>query len=223
MNKTIVAIVAHPDDEVIGCGGTLAKHKADNDNIHIIYMTDGVSARTHTEHTDANERNTMAKIAGEYLTATQYFFNFPDNRMDSIPLIDIVQAIESVLSNLSPDIIYTHHCGDLNIDHQIVHRAVLTANRPQPETKIASIYSFEVNSSTEWGIQNAANYFLPTCFINITEQLNDKMNLLDIYAKEMRPYPHARSKEAITALAALRGSGIGVNYAEAFMLLRELK
>jgi LmbE family N-acetylglucosaminyl deacetylase len=223
MNKNILVIVAHPDDEAIGCGGTLAKHKADNDTIHIIYMTDGVSARENSEDIDANERNKMAHAAGKYLSAKQYFFNFPDNSMDKVPLIDIVQAIESVLSQLSPDIIYTHHYGDLNIDHQIVHQAVMTANRPQPNRHIASIYTFEVNSSTEWGIQSSTNYFLPSCFIDITKHVVDKNNLLDIYAKEMRPYPHSRSKEAITALTAVRGSSVGVNYAEAFMLIRELK
>jgi LmbE family N-acetylglucosaminyl deacetylase len=222
MSKIIIAIVAHPDDEAIGCGGTLAKHKERGDKIHIIYMTDGVSARINSEDTDVSIRNEMAHAAGAFLTAKQYFFNYPDNRMDQEPLIDIVQSIESILVQVLPDIIYTHHFGDLNVDHQIVHQAVITANRPQPGTKVASIYTFEVNSSTEWGIKSTANNFLPTSFINITEQLADKNRLLDIYAKEMRPYPHTRSKEAITALAVVRGTSVGVSYAEAFMLIREL-
>ncbi len=223
MNKTILAIVAHPDDEVIGCGGTLAKHKADNDNIHIIYMTDGVSARVNAEVNDASCRNVMANKVGAYLNAKQYYFNYPDNKMDEVALIDIVQSIESLLTTISPDIIYTHHVGDLNIDHQIVHRAVITANRPQPRSKVATIYTFEVNSSTEWAIRSNSNLFTPTSFINITEHLDDKRALLGIYSEEMRPYPHSRSIEAIFALATVRGTSIGVNYAEAFMLIRELK
>lgn len=223
MNKTILVIVAHPDDEVIGCGGTLAKHKKNGDEIHIIYMTDGVSARINSENTDISARNKMAHAAGDFLSAEQYFFNYPDNRMDQVALIDIVQSIESILIKVSPDIIYTHHFGDLNVDHRIVHQAVMTAHRPQPNTKVASIYTFEVNSSTEWGVKNTVNSFLPTSFINITEQLTDKNRLLNIYAKEMRPYPHTRSIEAITALSAVRGTSVGVNYAEAFMLIRELK
>jgi LmbE family N-acetylglucosaminyl deacetylase len=223
MNKTILAIVAHPDDEVIGCGGTLAKHKAANDNIHIIYMTDGVSARVDAEVNDASCRNDMANEVGAHLNAKQYFLNYPDNKMDEVPLIDIVQSIESLLTTIAPDIIYTHHVGDLNIDHQIVHRAVITANRPQPTNKVANIYSFEVNSSTEWAIKSNANQFTPTSFINITEHLDDKKALLAMYSAEMRPYPHTRSIEAILALATVRGTSVGVNYAEAFMLIRELK
>lgn len=221
--NNILVIAAHPDDEAIGCGGTLLKHQQQGDSITIIYMTNGVSSRQISTDKDSKQRNLMAKKAGEYLKAEQYFFDFSDNKMDETPLLNIVQAIESTALHLTPDIIYTHHHSDLNIDHQIVHKAVMTAFRPTPQQKTVTIYTFEVNSSTEWNTPTGANAFLPTCFVDISSQITNKMALLNIYKTEMSPYPHSRSLEAIEALAKVRGSSVGVNFAEAFMLIREIK
>ena len=222
MKRNILVVVAHADDEAIGCGGTLVKHQQQGDTISIIYMTDGVSSR-HGDTTAASNRQKMAKQVGEYLNAKQYQFNFPDNQMDQIPILAVTQTIESVIQDTAPDIVYTHHCADLNIDHRIVHQAVMTAFRPIPGKKVPTIYNFEVNSSTEWNTPNSTNSFLPNFFIDISAQINNKVTLLEFYQEEMPPFPHTRSIESITALATVRGCSIGVNCAEAFMLMRELK
>lgn len=223
MINNILVIVAHSDDEAIGCGGTLLKHQQQGDAITIIYMTNGVSSRHTSSDKDSKQRKLMAKEAGEYLEAKQYFFDFPDNKMDQTPLLELVQAIESIALNITADIIYTHHNSDLNIDHQMVHKAVMTAFRPTPKKITPTIYTFEVNSSTEWNTPNSANAFLPTYFVDISLQITNKIALLNIYQAEMSPYPHSRSLEAIEALAKVRGSSVGVNFAEAFMLIREVK
>ncbi len=224
MTKRILAVVAHADDEAIGCGGTLLKHAIQGDNITIIYMTDGVSSRSNTQHQQsaAQQRNVMAKKVGERLNAQQHFFNFPDNKMDQTPLLEVTQAIESVIDEASPDIVYCHHYGDLNVDHRIVHQTVMTAFRPIPNKKTPSIYSFEVNSSTEWNSPVSVNSFMPNYFVDISQQLKDKETLLNFYHAEMHSAPHTRSIEAIIALAKVRGSSVGVNHAEAFMLMREV-
>ncbi len=222
MKKNIFAIVAHADDEAIGCGGTLLKHQKQGDHISIVYMTNGVSAPKNSSDTDYEQRLRMTKKAGEYLSAKQYFFNFPDNEMDTVAILDVVQAIESVTKKELPDIIYTHHYGDLNIDHRIVHQAVMTAFRPIPLVKTPTIYSFEVNSSTEWNTPINAFAFSPTFFVDISEHIAEKQKLLLIYEDEMRKPPHSRSIDAIEALAKVRGNTVGVDYAEAFMLKRKV-
>jgi len=222
MKKKILAIVAHADDEAIGCGGTLAKHQQQGDSITIIYMTDGVSSRGSCVEEIANRR-VMAKQVGKYLNAKQNQFDFSDNQMDQTPLLKIIQSIECVIEETVPDIIYTHHFSDLNVDHRIVHQAVMTAFRPIPNRKVPTIYSFEVNSSTEWNTPNSANSFIPNCFVDISAQIENKIELLKYYQTEMPAFPHTRSIESITALATVRGCSVGVKYAEAFMLMRELK
>lgn len=223
MKKNILVIVAHSDDEAIGCGGTLLKHQEQGDSITIIYMTNGVSSRNTSTESDTEQRKVMAQKVGAYLNATQYFFDFPDNKMDQTPLLDVTQAIESITQHLTPDIIYTHHGADLNIDHRIVHQAVMTAFRPTPKKRSPSIYTFEVNSSTEWNSPISANAFLPTVFVDISDHIVNKRALLNIYQTEMHASPHSRSIDAIEALAKVRGCSVGVNFAEAFMLIREIK
>jgi len=222
MKKNILVVVAHPDDEIIGCGGTLAKHHQNGDKITIIYMTDGVSSRG-SYPKEILKRKLMAEAVGEKLNAKQHYFDFPDNQMDQTPLLKVVQCIESINETLTTDIIYTHHSGDLNIDHRIVHQAVMTAFRPVPGKKIPSIYSFEVNSSSEWNTPNSNNYFIANYYVDIRHQLAEKMRLLSCYQEEMSDYPHSRSLEAIEALAKVRGSSIGARFAEAFMLIRQVE
>jgi len=222
MKKNILAIVAHADDEAIGCGGTLAKHQQQGDSITIIYMTDGVSSRGSAPE-EAENRRVMSKQVGKYLNAKQHQFDFSDNQMDQTPLLEIIQSIESVIEKIAPDIVYTHHFSDLNVDHRIVHQAVMTTFRPIPNKKVPTIYNFEVNSSTEWNTPSSGNSFIPNCFIDISAQIENKIELLEHYQAEMPAFPHARSIESITALATVRGCSVGVKYAEAFMLMRELK
>jgi len=221
-NKVLV-IVAHSDDEAIGCGGTLLKHRDASDEIRIIYMTNGVGARN-ADTLDIDIRLKAQKSACRQLEISEYYnFDFPDNKMDTVPLIDVAQAIESVLTQYQANIIYTHHGGDLNIDHRITHQAVMTACRPQPNSSILKILTFEVNSSTEWSSLTMTAAFSPNYFVDISNYQQEKKEFLRHYEKEMRGYPHSRSYKAITNLNNLRGNQVGLDAAEAFMLIREIR
>lgn len=221
MNKILV-VAAHSDDEALGCGGTIARHAAEGDKVHVIYMTDGVSARPEQKgHIEQQVRNDAALKACQILGVEKsYQFNFPDNQMDSVPLLSLTQAIESIVSTYKPNIIYTHHHGDLNIDHQLTLQATLTACRPQPESSVEKILSFEVPSSTEWNSPYSKNTFSPNCFIDVSKYMDTKLAALLAYEEEMRSPPHSRSLANISNTAKVRGHSIGVNSAEAFMIQR---
>jgi len=226
MNKILV-IVAHADDEAIGCGGTLLKHRDNGDIIQIIYMTNGVSARSTLtdvkEQAEIDNRLNSQQQVCQNLTVDKYHnYDFPDNKMDQVPLIDVTQAIEKIINCFQPNIIYTHHGGDLNIDHRIVHQAVLTACRPQPNSSINCILTFEVNSSTEWSSNSIGDDFTPNYFVDISNVANEKNHLLTYYQQEMRDFPHSRSIKAINVLNQWRGNQVGIKRAEAFMLIRML-
>ena len=142
--------------------------------------------------------------------------------MTELDLLDIVQPIERVVRELAPKTIYTHHGGDLNIDHVLCHRAVLTACRPQPGLSVLRIYAMEVPSSTEWAPPQSVTPFVPTRFVDISDTQEKKRRALEAYKEEMRAFPHPRSFEAVNALAAWRGASAGLNAAEAFMVVREV-
>lgn len=222
MNRTILVVAAHSDDEALGCAGTISKHIASGDKVHVLYMTDGVGSRSISVD-EVEKRKVSAQMACDILDVTSMTcFNFPDNKMDSVPLLDIVQAIEKVITKLQPGIIYTHHIGDLNIDHQVVHKAALTACRPQPDFCVKEIYSFEVLSSTEWQTPGF-HAFVPNVFVDISDYIEIKKKVLDVYSEEMRHLPHSRSIENVLRLCELRGNAIGERFAEAFMSVREIK
>ena len=222
MSKIILVVAAHTDDEAMGCGGTIARHVAEGDKVHLLFMTDGVSSREVVSK-EANERLSAAQQAAEILGVSSFTnLQFPDNSMDSVPLLDIVKQIETKIAELKPEVIYTHHIGDLNIDHQLTHKAVITACRPQPGFSVKSIYAFEVVSSTEWQSPNLLP-FVPNTFYDISEYLDIKMKAVEAYIDEMRQIPHSRSIEHIRLLAKHRGYSVGVNAAEAFMLVREIR
>jgi N-acetylglucosamine malate deacetylase 1 len=220
MNKTILVIAAHSDDEALGCSGVIARHVTEGDNVHLLFMTDGVASRSGRR--DDEKRLTSAQDAAQILEVSSFTnLNFPDNRMDSIPLLDIVKEVENKITELQPEIIYTHHIGDLNIDHQITHKAVITACRPQPDFCVKEIYAFEVLSSTEWNTPGVA-VFSPNVFIDITDYIDIKKQVLEVYSEEMHQPPHSRSIDNALRLNALRGNSVGVDYAEAFVLIRAI-
>jgi LmbE family N-acetylglucosaminyl deacetylase len=222
MSKIVLVVAAHSDDEALGCSGTMAKHRAVGDAVHVLFMTDGVGSR-HGEISDAIERQSSAQKVAEilHLTSMQNL-SFPDNKMDSVPLLDVTQAVENVILEIQPEIIYTHHVGDLNIDHQIIHKAVITACRPQPGFCVKEIYAFEVLSSTEWQAPGVLP-FTPNVFVDITGHIKTKRKVLEAYSEEMRKAPHSRSIENAIRQVSLRGNAVGVEYAEAFITIREMK
>lgn len=222
MSKTILVVAAHTDDEALGCGGTIARHVGQGDMVHLLFMTDGVGSREVVAK-EADERLSAAEQAANVLgVSSSTHLDFPDNSMDSVPLLDIVKKAEAVISKIAPDIIYTHHIGDLNIDHQIAHKVVLTACRPQPNFSVKAIYSFEVLSSTEWQTLSIAP-FLPNVFVDITDHLDTKILAIQAYREEMREVPHSRNFTHVELLAKHRGHTVGIDAAEAFMLVREIK
>lgn len=215
----ILVVAAHPDDEALGCGGTIARHAREGAAVHVVFMTDGVGARGSSA--GDRERQAAANAALKLLGAQPpVFLDFPDNQLDTVPFLAVVKKVEEAVSRTNPSIIYTHHSGDLNIDHQITQRAVMTACRPMPGSGVREIYGFEVLSSTEWAAPAQDGPFLPVRFVGIYAFLDQKLEALRCYAHEMREFPHSRSYETVKALAVLRGSNNGLRAAEAFTVLR---
>jgi LmbE family N-acetylglucosaminyl deacetylase len=220
--STVLVIAAHPDDEALGCGGTIARHVREGDKVSAVFMTDGVGARGSSD--GAKERGKAADMAASILGFHSVtYYGFADNQLDGVPLLEVTKAIEKAVDEVSPQIIYTHHSGDLNIDHVITQKAVLTACRPMPGNQIEAIYGFEVLSSTEWAGPEESVAFRPAHFVNIASDFETKMNALESYDEEMRDFPHSRSYEAVKALATYRGAQVGVAKAEAFSVIRTLK
>jgi N-acetylglucosamine malate deacetylase 1 len=218
MDKTILVIAAHSDDEALGCSGVIARHVAEGDNVHLLFMTDGVSSRPGRR--DDKKRLTAAQESADILgVSSVQQFDFPDNEMDAVALLDVVKAIEEVIDKLRPGIIYTHHIGDLNVDHKVTHKAVITVCRPQPDFCVKEVYTFEVLSSTEWSAPGV-EVFSPNVFIDITDYIDIKKQVLEVYSEEMRQPPHSRSINNALRLNALRGNSVGIDYAEAFELVR---
>lgn len=220
--KVVLVVSAHSDDEAIGCCGTIAHHIDNGDIVHLLFMTDGVSSRVSSEFTKINRLNKAQQAAKIMGVNTLENLSFPDNKMDSVSLLDIIKKVEKKVESLQPDIIYTHHFGDLNIDHQVTHRAVITACRPQPGFCVKEIYAFEVLSSTEWNTPEI-HPFSPTVFVNVTKFINLKKRVLEIYNEEMKNAPHSRSVQNIINLNKVRGNAVGFDYAEAFVLQRLIK
>lgn len=213
MRRTILSIMAHPDDEILGCGGSLHRHVRDGDLVHAMCATNGVGSRT-TATPEAIARRTDSAIRAAGIIGFEWsaMLDMPDNALDSIPLLEIVQAIEEIKRNISPDIVYTHAAHDLNIDHQRIHQAVQVAFRPQPAETWTEIRCCEVPSATDWG----GGSFVPDLFVDITPDWDAKFAALECYGEELRPPPHTRSLSGIEALATLRGHQAGFLKAEAF-------
>ncbi len=226
MKDSLLVIAAHPDDEVLGCGGTMAKLAAQGAAIQVAFLSDGVTSRTGNpaDHVAAlTVRRAAAERACRRLGASVvHFGDFPDNRMDTVALLDVVQPVERLITQYRPGMLLTHHAGDLNIDHRIVHQAVLTACRPQPGHPVRTLLTFEVPSSTEWQPPASSAAFVPDWFVDISGTLAQKLAALDEYASEMRTWPHPRSRQAVEHLARWRGATIGADAAEAFVLGRHL-
>ncbi len=228
MSSKILAIVAHADDEVLGCGGTLKCHTTAGDSVHLAVLADGITSRDASYQPEMRireikVRENAARRAAKILGLQEpSFFRFPDNRCDQVATLDLAKVVERLVAEVQPRTVYTHHAWDLNVDHQRVHQAVLTACRPLPGASVRNIYSFEVLSSTEWNFDEQSGGFRPQRFVDIAHVFEAKLRALAAYECEMRHFPHPRSHDAVTALAKLRGSTAGLTAAEAFMVIREI-
>jgi LmbE family N-acetylglucosaminyl deacetylase len=224
--KKILVIAAHPDDEILGCGGTLKRLIDEGNEAYTLILSDGTTSRHNKitaqvkEEIDyrLNQSLKAAKIIG-YKDC--FFCQFPDNSFDKKSLLQIVKALEKHIDLINPSIIFTHHYGDLNIDHQITFEAVQTATRPMLQCSVNEIYCFETLSSTEWNFMSNSK-FTPNYFVNIENTLQSKLEAMRCYTSELREYPHPRSIEALEVNAKRWGTVTGCNCAEAFELIRKV-
>jgi len=218
--KTILVAAAHPDDEVLGCGGTILKHVDEGDDVHTVFMTNGVASRNDANDISVLERRDASKRASKLLgISSSTYLDFPDNEMDTVAVREVAAQIEIVMSTINPQVVYTHHYGDLNVDHRATYEATMVACRPQPQCNVREIYGFEIVSSTRWAAPEA-NAFTPNVFVDISKFLEGKLEVLKEYDLEMRQEPHARSYQHLRYLAKHRGYDVGLDSAEAFRLYR---
>ena len=233
----ILVISPHPDDEVLGMGGTILKHAKNGDKVTIAYMTTGITSRRSSNYesvssyqSDKKQKSIMKNQIEELRKDAEksckllkvkktIFFNFPDNELDTVPLLKIIKSIENVIKEIKPDRIYTSHYGDLNIDHRIVFEAMLTACRPV-KFPVKEIVCFEILSSTDWAFSYE---FKPNYFIDIKNELDYKIKAMQKYKNEIRKFPHPRSIENIKNSAHKWGTVSGLKSAEAFQLIRKFE
>ncbi len=219
MNVLVVA--PHADDEMIGVGGTIVKHIAQNNKVYICIATKGAQPIFENAYVDKIRDETIKshKFIGIEKT---YFLDFPAVMLEQIPRYEINGGLLRVINETKPDIVYIPHFGDMQKDHQIIAEAAMVAVRPKYEHKIRAVYAYETLSETEWNIPHAANAFIPNVFNDISDFLDSKLEAMKIYESQLADFPNPRSLEAIEALAKYRGSTINVKAAESFMLIREI-
>ena len=233
----VLVIAAHPDDEVLGMGGTLKKLSKNGDKLKIVIMATGISGRRSINYINSstykvNEktkkimRKQIKKLRVDSKKAAKIlgindieFMDFPDNEMDIISNLEITKKIEEKITKFKPRVVYTHSPFDINVDHRVLYNATLTATRPLADSSVKQVISFEVPSSTEWFFPSK---FSPTIFVNIEKELKAKLNALAAYKDEVRKFPHPRSREGIEIIAKRWGTVSGFKAAEAFYLVRQL-
>ena len=217
MKKKILVLASHPDDETLGCGATIAKLvKTREYEANVIFFTDGVSSRSNKNKKKISARRSHCKKACKLLGFKNIKFNnFADNKLDKVPLINLINIVEKELTKLKPDLIFTHHEGDLNIDHQLVSRATFTATRNYNKKKY-KILTYEVLSSTDLNYGKKNSNFNPNSYFNIEDTIKDKVLALKCYKDEIKKFPHPRSEKGLLYLARYRGMFANFEFAEAF-------
>lgn len=224
----VLVVAAHPDDEVLGCGGTIARHADAGDQVNVLIVAEGATSRLKNRDRKrvSNELSGLAQAAQTAASilgaAGVELLDLPDNRLDSLDRLELIKTIEQHIGRYKPQVVYLHHAGDVNVDHRRLHEAVVTACRPTPGQPVRRLLSFEVASSTEWQPPGSAPTFQPNWFVDISAHWGRKRKALEAYSSEMRSWPHARSIDALEHLARWRGAQVGVEAAEAFYLLRQM-
>ena len=226
MVKKILIVASHPDDEVLGCFGTVARLIKEGYEAYTLILGEGKTSRdeqrvAENRKDEIEQLNTEIQKANNIIGIKKVFIeSFPDNRFDNVDLLDIVKVVSKVKEEVKPDIIFTHFKNDLNIDHRLTYQAVLTATRPMQNECVKEIYSFEVLSSTVW---NYPNSFSPDTYFDISDTIELKLEAMKEYTSELCEYPHPRSLEGINLNAKYQGMRVGKEYVEAFESVRVLK
>ena len=213
---SLLVVAPHGLDEVLGCGGTISNRATAGETAEILILFGDGTGR------DSARREAAFEAAQVLGASRPRFGGFPENRGDTVPLLELVSAVERCVRDVSPESVFVSHGGNLNIDHQMANRATITALRPSPALTVRRLLSYEIASSTDWAPQGVGEPFRPASFVDISQSLEAKLRALEVYHDEVPPFPHARSAEAVRALATSRGAGVGLSAAEAFMLLREI-
>ena len=221
-SRNIICIAAHPDDEALGVGGTLIKHVNSGDQVYIVILSEGEESKSERNLKDPKRKSKALEWANLVGCKLYKVFNFPDQKLDTIPLLDIIQKLEKIFKELKPEIVYLHHSGDINHDHQIASQATLTALRPMNSFGLQTeIRSFETPSSTEQAPYIDQYIFKPNLFVSVEKEWKTKLKALKIYQNETGVFPHPRSLESIDALSIKRGVESGYKRAEAFYIIRK--
>ena len=223
-NKRVLVVVAHTDDETFGCGGFIKKLSRKKNTIGAISFTDGLGSRSNITLKKIEKRKEASINASKILGfnwLAQY--NYPDNELDKVSLLEIVKIIEKHKKKFKPHIVLTHNFSDLNIDHRIISESTLTAFRPEPKEKLEQFITFEVPSATDFRVLKNKKNFVPNFFVNIENSLKSKIKAIKIYKDELKPYPHSRSLKGLKNLNKIRGNQCGLKYAEAFEIIRVIE
>jgi LmbE family N-acetylglucosaminyl deacetylase len=222
-----LVVAAHPDDEVLGCGGTIPRLAAAGRDVHVAILGEGVTSR-YAERESADQSllddlRADSRRAGETMgVAEVHLFDLPDNRFDTVAALDVVKIVEGLVEEIRPELVFTQHGGDLNVDHGVVFRAVLAATRPLADHPVARVYGYEVASSTEWAFGQFEPVFRPNTFVDVSATLETKIAAMECYRSERRQFPHPRSPDALRAAARRWGAAVGLEAAEAFQLVRSV-
>lgn len=227
-NTRILLVVAHPDDEILGPGGTIHRLiREQGVQVHVVILGEGITSRADSRNAAqwsdelAIHRKNIASAQACIGYHSASIYEFPDNRFDTVPLLDIIKVIEKEKNQFSPDVIFTHHGGDVNIDHQRTFEAVITACRPMAHETVKTIITFETMSGTEWRASSDPRHFIPNLFFSLSPaDLDAKIKAMECYEFEKRPYPHPRSPEALKIRAQMWGVSVGVELAEALCVVR---
>ena len=221
MQKVLV-IAVHPDDETLGCGGTLLKHKAQGDEIHWMIVTEMTTDCGFSPEAIARREREIETVAQMYGFASVHYLKFPTTRLDEIPLSQLVTAMSKVFQSIQPDQVYLPFQHDVHSDHQHAFSAAYSCTKVFRYPSVRKVMMIETLSETDFA-QSSSGGFVPNLFIDITPQFDRKMQILRVFESELRPHPFPRSEEAVKALALLRGAASGCRYAEAFVTLKEIQ
>jgi len=218
--QNVLVVAAHPDDEVLGVGGTIPLIKRNGGNVTVVIVTDGSSAQYVDEEEVLKRKQDHCKEANSVLGTDEVIqWDFPDMRLDTIEHCRLNQSFEKLIWDRKFDTVFVQNGDDINLDHQLIYKSIMVATRPIPGQPVQQVLSYQVNSSTEWGGRTQTTIFCPNYFVDISSTVELKLAAMEVYVDELRDYPHPRSIKSLRQRAAVYGNEVGYEAAEPFKLL----